>query len=415
MSVRLSFRKDEVLFREGEASNSVYRLLKGEAAVSRTNISGMESTGSTRPGEFIGEMGTLVGTVRAATVIFTADSEVEQLSRSEFLEMIANDHDLGMRLLHALSLRTRAMVECLNELGLNSVPRLGPFGLRAVAVRGLNWLASSAAEIMQRRAKFVPETFRREARRTLSKIDIFPEFLLKKGSILFDEGASSQQVFLIRSGAVRVVRSGRTLGELRTGEFVGEMGVLESRPRSATVLAIKDTILQVLTATEFYALMFESRAAYFQVIDALCERTQRLGRLLNETQGVNGDHIFTAVRSVESVAQLTEQRLISDLKKMRKFFTLQVVHGKEMLQIYERYLRGEATKEEMDRANAHFRDYLKIAGIGTLIVLPGALLSIPLAAKIGKALGIDIFPSADDQAKQISADDQAKQITKKDA
>lgn len=88
-----------------------------------------------------------------------------------------------------------------------------------------------------------------------------------------------------------------------------------------------------------------------------------------------------------------DQRLVNALKKIREFFAVQVAHGREMKVIYERYLRGEATKEEMERANAHFRDYLKIAGLGTLLVLPGAVLSIPLVAKLGKAFGIDIFPS----------------------
>ena len=65
-----------------------------------------------------------------------------------------------------------------------------------------------------------------------------------------------------------------------------------------------------------------------------------------------------------------------------------------MTATYEKYLRGTATREEMEQANAVLRDYLKLASIGTLLILPGAPVTIPLVAKLGKAVGVDIFPSS---------------------
>jgi len=65
-----------------------------------------------------------------------------------------------------------------------------------------------------------------------------------------------------------------------------------------------------------------------------------------------------------------------------------------MTATYEKYLRGTATRAEMEQANDVLRDYLKIAGIGTLLILPGAPITIPLVAKLGKAVGVDIFPSS---------------------
>jgi hypothetical protein len=78
--------------------------------------------------------------------------------------------------------------------------------------------------------------------------------------------------------------------------------------------------------------------------------------------------------------------------KVRRFFHVQLENGKYIKNVYQKSLRREASKEELERANAYFRDYLKMAGIGTLLVLPGAPLTIPLAVKIGKAMGVDILP-----------------------
>ena len=60
-------------------------------------------------------------------------------------------------------------------------------------------------------------------------------------AILFREGDPSDEVILIRSGSAEVLRASGddaiVLGTVRAGEYVGEMGVLEGRPRSATVRA----------------------------------------------------------------------------------------------------------------------------------------------------------------------------------
>jgi len=43
-----------------------------------------------------------------------------------------------------------------------------------------------------------------------------------------------------------------------------------------------------------------------------------------------------------------------------------------------------------------------MAGVGTLFLLPGGIITVPLAAKIGKALGVDIFPTATEAPDEVS-------------
>jgi len=61
------------------------------------------------------------------------------------------------------------------------------------------------------------------------------------GESLFRQGDPSDFAVLIRSGSADVLRDAGddaiVLGQVHAGEFVGEMGVLEGRPRSATVRA----------------------------------------------------------------------------------------------------------------------------------------------------------------------------------
>jgi CRP-like cAMP-binding protein len=78
-------------------------------------------------------------------------------------------------------------------------------------------------------------------------------YLLKRfetGDVLFREGDPSDHVVLIRSGVADVVREigagSIRLGTAREGEFLGEMGVLEGRQRSATVVAASDLEVELI-------------------------------------------------------------------------------------------------------------------------------------------------------------------------
>lgn len=57
------------------------------------------------------------------------------------------------------------------------------------------------------------------------------------GAQLMREGERSGEVFLILSGRVSVVHCGAVIASVGPGETVGEMGIIDSGPRSASVVA----------------------------------------------------------------------------------------------------------------------------------------------------------------------------------
>jgi len=93
----------------------------------------------------------------------------------------------------------------------------------------------------------------------LAKINLFDEvtliervraarFFRKKtypaGTLIFKEGDKSDRMFVIRDGAVKVTKNvqgqEQTLVNIVDGNFIGEMGLLEEAPRSASVFAISN-------------------------------------------------------------------------------------------------------------------------------------------------------------------------------
>jgi len=370
----------QILFREGAASRHIYRVVSGEIEVSRRMADRIAVLGHVGPGSFVGEMGTLVWAPRNGTARAVSDTALRRYRRREFLAEVVRDPDLCAQVLNGLSLRTRAQVEFLRGA---PAPHKPPSTLQR------------ALEALRSLLKRLP---RQGALRAAIRRSGFARCEFEPGCILFEEGAPSDGVLWIDSGRVLVRTrdaSGaeRRAGHAGAGEFLGEMGVLESLPRSATAVAATRVAALRMSPEEFAELLRRSPAAVLTVIDALCERARHTHALGAVAWDGRARNLLDALRSVDSMAQLAEQRFVDEAQRVRAYFAAQWGRGKVMTATYQNYLRGTATREEMEQANAVLRDYLKIAGVGTLLILPGAPLTIPLVAKLGKALGVDIFPS----------------------
>jgi CRP/FNR family cyclic AMP-dependent transcriptional regulator len=78
----------------------------------------------------------------------------------------------------------------------------------------------------------------------------------KKNATIISEGDLCDCAYLIHSGKVKIIlgdRQGRevVLSELTTGEYFGEMALIDRNKRSATVIAKEDTELTVISRQSF--------------------------------------------------------------------------------------------------------------------------------------------------------------------
>lgn len=72
------------------------------------------------------------------------------------------------------------------------------------------------------------------------------------GHVLFEAGSPADAVFFVVSGCLGVYGpDGELVGRIAAGETVGEMGLIISRPRRATVRALRDSELAMLSAGTF--------------------------------------------------------------------------------------------------------------------------------------------------------------------
>lgn len=65
------------------------------------------------------------------------------------------------------------------------------------------------------------------------------ERLLQPGDALCHEGEKGDDLFIVIEGEFQVTVGGERLAEIGPGSVIGEMGLIQPRPRSATVEAIQ--------------------------------------------------------------------------------------------------------------------------------------------------------------------------------
>ena len=99
-----------------------------------------------------------------------------------------------------------------------------------------------------------------------------------KGTVLFHEGDSSREMYIIHEGKVKISKKVRniekTLVVLGTGEFFGEMATLNNKPRSASVAVEVDSKLLVIDPETFEAMILNSNEVALQMIKKLAHRLQ---------------------------------------------------------------------------------------------------------------------------------------------
>jgi len=79
------------------------------------------------------------------------------------------------------------------------------------------------------------------------------------GDVIFSEGESGREVFVVKSGSVEVVKrnaegTAEVLTTLGPGEYFGEMALLGHAPRNATVRAVSDLEVFAMTPHHFVAI-----------------------------------------------------------------------------------------------------------------------------------------------------------------
>ena len=108
--------------------------------------------------------------------------------------------------------------------------------------------------------------------------------VFKKGDVIFRQGDFSSVMYDIAKGKVGVFADYETervhqLAELKAGDFLGEMGMIEVYPRSATAVALEDgTALNEIGEDELNAYFKDKPEKHLKIMRQISARLREIDK-----------------------------------------------------------------------------------------------------------------------------------------
>jgi CRP/FNR family cyclic AMP-dependent transcriptional regulator len=126
------------------------------------------------------------------------------------------------------------------------------------------------------------------------------------GDQIFHEGDDSREMYVVTEGEVVVSKQSAkgeiTLATLRRGDFVGEMSLLESLPRSATARAKGKTTLLVIHPGGFLLKIRRDPTFAFEMLQSLSRRI----RVTNDNLMKELNRVGNSTDSLKAILQGAE-------------------------------------------------------------------------------------------------------------
>lgn len=97
---------------------------------------------------------------------------------------------------------------------------------------------------------------------------------LKAGQILFPEKSFKESMFIVLGGELEVYKQHRHIAFMKVGDFFGEMSLLESKPRSASVKAVSDSVLLEIDKGTFFNYIGSNPKIIWDILTTLSQRNR---------------------------------------------------------------------------------------------------------------------------------------------
>jgi CRP-like cAMP-binding protein len=138
---------------------------------------------------------------------------------------------------------------------------------------------------------------------------------VSQDSNLFHQHDQPDGMYILMAGALKIYLPPTSIGgkhkdltELLPGQYVGEFGLIDGEPRSASVIAVKDSQVLFLPTTAFVKAIDEHPKIAKSVTNALCNLILSLPKL--------------KIDSDRGLALIEERKVKPSLENMRRLTTI---------------------------------------------------------------------------------------------
>lgn len=100
--------------------------------------------------------------------------------------------------------------------------------------------------------------------------------VLPAGHVVFNAGDKGDCMYAVIEGAVDIVANGKLIETVEAGGIVGEMALIEDRPRSATAIVRAESKLVAVDRNRFLYMVQQTPFFSIQVLSIVTARLRRL-------------------------------------------------------------------------------------------------------------------------------------------
>jgi len=312
----LSYAKGSIIFFEGDRDERVYILQSGSVVLTQTDLeTGSQLSELVNVGEFFGVKSALAHKPKMETANVVTDTQVVQMTVSEFETIFGSNQAVLMKMLKVFSKSLRQMHRktetILKTDAISFPPETGMLIVAkcffdeqkfrscvTVCEKILAKFPSASNAPMVK--KLMEQAITQEKRRALGnssdsgssevvsgddnsalkafELPMFERFSKQytDGTVIISEFEPGDCFYLIQSGQVQLEKcikgSMKNLDILRPGEFFGEMAILDNSPRSATCIARGNVKCLEFNKENFKLLIMGNPQIAMHLLKLFCKR-----------------------------------------------------------------------------------------------------------------------------------------------
>jgi len=298
----VNYNKGAYITIEGKTADQFYIIRSGKVRIEKElDIPEEEDDAILYPGDFFGVVSTMSNHPHVDNAVALDDCSLITVRQDQYSLLIEKNTPVAMKIINEFSKQVRLLDQTLTRLTFKSSVEADERHLFQVAeyyaqqnqfnqafyayykycVNNPN--GSNVDMAKQRMEKIRPYAKTANLNPDTTKfIRQYP-----KDTMLFAEGESGPELFIIQKGSIRITkivdRNEVLLALLKSGDIFGEMALLENKPRSASAIAHEDSVLMAVNRANFKGMVVEQPRVIARLTSSLAERIWNLHRQLKNT------------------------------------------------------------------------------------------------------------------------------------
>jgi CRP-like cAMP-binding protein len=326
----VNFSKGSYIIVEGKQNADRFFIIRsGRVGISK-DVEVVEEEGGNvlGPGDFFGVVSTMSAHSHIETAQALTDVSLISVEKDQYPQLIQNNTPVAMKIILQFSRRMRYLDEALTKLTLKNSAESDPSQLfnigeyyakknqYAQAFYAYNQYvkynpgAADVANARMRMMKIAP--YAKGVKLAFKSDEVVRGYT--KDSMIFAEGESGDELYIIQKGAVKIAKivndNEVLLAVLKVGDIFGEMALLESKPRAACAVAYENCQIMAVNRANFEHMIAREPQMIARLTTLLSERIwfiykQLANTLINDPLGRMYDALLIQLEKGRVSAKFT--------------------------------------------------------------------------------------------------------------